>query len=223
MLRYSRAAGGAFLDVLTRHSEWWRHLETHVDRELYPRWWETLSPRNRARWLLGQLCNSDDALPSDVQADFQNKTHTYGQLARQLAKDLWPRFLTMVSLELKEVQEQLVRGRQRAIEARRCFRDSGTLPMLIGRFHTTTLSSQIAQLRNFTDPIVLRVHGFYSALLALEEIQNRLNEQAQEHQRLSTAVDREYAAVRVEAILDNLIQHIDNCQVRLDELRACLE
>ena len=52
-------------------------------------WWDNLDPKQRARWLTGQLWNCSDILPGIVcqEFDLQGK-QTYGCLARHLRAEL---------------------------------------------------------------------------------------------------------------------------------------
>lgn len=46
-----------------QHDDWWTHIELDFTDDSHNRWWERLSDKRRARWLLGQLWNCTDALP----------------------------------------------------------------------------------------------------------------------------------------------------------------
>ena len=101
--KYGHAAGhlrDALLEALEHQDDWWQHIEIDFIHERHNRWWKRLSHKTRARWLLGQLWNCRDILPSaycneltdrDAEADEdldRQNFFTYGTLARVLAKEL---------------------------------------------------------------------------------------------------------------------------------------
>src|SRR6266849_6094065 len=94
--KYGHAGGhlrDALLESLEQYGdEWWEHVEIDFYRERDNRWWNQLSARAQARWLLGQLWHCTDILPGDVRSVFEedHEVFTYAQLARLLAQDLKP-------------------------------------------------------------------------------------------------------------------------------------
>ncbi len=98
MLQTTGHAGGhlrdALLNALDHNDEWQENIEIDFDREEHNVWWSGLSERERAEWLLGQLWNCTDIVPSltrtqvmDWHAD-DPEPFTYAQLARLLKRDL---------------------------------------------------------------------------------------------------------------------------------------
>jgi hypothetical protein len=91
--KYGHAGGHlreALMDALDHRDEWWQHVEIDFNHERHNRWWSRLSARSRARWLLGQLWNCQDMVPSLVRSEFDQDVGTFGRLARLLAEDLKP-------------------------------------------------------------------------------------------------------------------------------------
>jgi hypothetical protein len=99
--RYGHAGGhlrDALLEALEcqhmQHDDWWKHIELDFTDDRHNRWWERLSDKRRARWLLGQLWNCTDALPgvylneiTDRDPEGRHMT-SYAALVRLLAREL---------------------------------------------------------------------------------------------------------------------------------------
>lgn len=93
-------AGGhlreALVDALEFGDQWWKHVEIDFNHERHNRWWNRLSEKSRAKWLLGQLWNCTDVLPSLAWSELTDRDpwgetkhrHTYGTLARVLSREL---------------------------------------------------------------------------------------------------------------------------------------
>ncbi len=92
--RGGRAPGhlrDALLVALEGPDPWWANLEVDFfdDRQAE---WDSMSPKIRARWLIGQLWNCDDVLPGQVASEmsdnFDVSVGTYAILVRLLAREL---------------------------------------------------------------------------------------------------------------------------------------
>jgi hypothetical protein len=101
--KYNPSRGGhapghlrdALLATLSEHCDdvqegtWWRHLAITFFNLRQQIQWETLTPRERAIWLTGQLWNCRDILPGSVCAlAGLSQGSTYAQLVRQLRGEI---------------------------------------------------------------------------------------------------------------------------------------
>ena len=73
-------------------------------------------------------------------------------------------FLIAVANELSTVRKQLQRSKEELTAAQDRLNERGTPPQFAVRLSTTVFSSQIAHLKNLSDPLVLGVVNFYSVL-----------------------------------------------------------
>jgi hypothetical protein len=98
MLQKHGHAGGhlrdGLLSALDHNDEWWKNIEINFLRERHNLWWNRLSHKNRAKWLLGQLWHSRDIVPQMTRQEVREwfpedpEPFTYARLARLLARDL---------------------------------------------------------------------------------------------------------------------------------------
>ena len=81
--------GNALLD---HEGDWWRHLEMNFMRERHQRWWDSTSASDRAYWLIGQLWNCTDTVPSELRESvrdwLEDEYFSYARLVRALKADL---------------------------------------------------------------------------------------------------------------------------------------
>jgi hypothetical protein len=73
--------------------DWYTHLDEDSIVLYNPEkqtWWESLSPRERGFWLLGQLWNCTDIMPSVLcdTLDIRSGDGTYAQGARKLKTEM---------------------------------------------------------------------------------------------------------------------------------------
>lgn len=95
---YGHAGGhlrDALLDALEcGQDEWWKQIQIDFNHDRHNRWWQRISQRRRAAWLLGQLWNCTDILPSAYCNEITDRdpegrhNFTYAVLARLLAEEL---------------------------------------------------------------------------------------------------------------------------------------
>jgi hypothetical protein len=98
LLQQHGHAGGhlrdALLDALDYNDEWWKNIQIDFLRARHERWWNRLSDKSRAQWLLGQLWNCTDIVPNLARQEIRDwfpddpEPFTYAQVARLLARDL---------------------------------------------------------------------------------------------------------------------------------------
>jgi hypothetical protein len=94
--KYGHAGGhlrDALLDALDHNEDWWKSIEMDFYRERHILWWSRLSEKRRAEWLLGQLWNCTDIVPSLTRRQVMEwfdepEPFTYAQLTRLLKRDL---------------------------------------------------------------------------------------------------------------------------------------
>jgi hypothetical protein len=97
MLQQNGHAGGHLRDALLEAlqcADWWNHVAISFNNEHHQEWWDHLSVRERALWLLGQLWNCKDQLPSISVEEIENRdpganhNYTYSVLVRLLKAEL---------------------------------------------------------------------------------------------------------------------------------------
>lgn len=95
--KYGHAGGHlreALLDALDHTDDWWKDIEIDFNFARHNRWWNKLSDKKRAEWLLGQLWHCRDIVPGVVRREVASwfpddpEPVTYAQLARLLKRDL---------------------------------------------------------------------------------------------------------------------------------------
>ena len=69
--------------------EWWDELEMFFYNERRQQRWDGAAPKERARWVLGQLWNSTDIVPGSIcDAAGVPMGSSFASLVRQLVLDL---------------------------------------------------------------------------------------------------------------------------------------
>lgn len=85
---------GTLLEALDHDEEWWHNIEIDFHRDRHNLWWSRLSYKKRAEWLLGQLWNCTDIVPSLTRSQVRNwfpddpEPLTFARVARLLKRDL---------------------------------------------------------------------------------------------------------------------------------------
>jgi hypothetical protein len=82
----------ALLEALEGPDPWWNNLERDFFSGRQQAAWDCMSPKQRGRWLIGQLWNCNDVLPGSVRSEmsdnFDVSVFTYSSLVRLLANEL---------------------------------------------------------------------------------------------------------------------------------------
>ncbi len=131
-------------------------------------------------------------------------------------------FLTAVAHELNTLSGQLQRSRDELTDAQRRFNERRTPPQFAGVLSTTVFANQVAHLKSLSDPLVLDVVNFYSTLPVLEGIGRLINQEANEYLKTTEERQRDQSAIRLRSALRVMLEEIEKCQCKLDELRERL-
>jgi len=80
--------------LIDHNGDWWQNLEMDFMRERHQAWWDQASHAEQAYWLIGQLWNCTDIVPSLVTHAVSNwletdrEPTTFARLVRVLKADL---------------------------------------------------------------------------------------------------------------------------------------
>ena len=131
-------------------------------------------------------------------------------------------FLIAVANELSTVRKQPQCSNEELMAAQDRFNERGTPPQFAVRLSTTVFSSQIAHLKNLSDPLVLGVVNFYSVLPQLEQLGQIINQQGNEYLKMTDQQQRDQAGIRLRSALRVTLEEVEKYQHSLDELCAKL-
>ena len=127
-------------------------------------------------------------------------------------------FLEAVRVELERLQEQLLGLDEMLRGSLAESRNLGTPHEFIVSLKTKVFESQLANLKDLSDALLLDIVHFYSNLALLPSIVESLNERARECRRITDGMDRARELTRMTRPLENALAKLSDISAELSSL-----